>query len=194
MSGVNTTPYDTVVGPGSVWLAPVGTAFPVVDLATPAAAWISLGETDGGLTFTPKRSVKKHYTDQSFAPKKTTVTLRETEVSVALAQITLERLAKILDGQAIVTVAAGAGTAGYRYFTLSAAATLPQYAMLIRVPSPYGDGYTQIELACVSPSGDQKIVFKKDDMSTIPTTWDALEDPANAGRFGTVRAFNAVAL
>lgn len=187
---VNSTPFDTVVGPASIWVAAVSTAFPVVDLATPAAAWVSLGETDGGCTFTPKRTTKKHVTDQSFAPKKTTVLTKEIEVSFTLAQVTLERLAKVLDDQTVVSVAAVPGvSAGYKYISLSSLATIPQYAMLIRVPSPYADGYMQIELPAVSPSGDQKLSYKKDDKTMIPTAWDVLEDPATPGSFGTLRAF-----
>jgi hypothetical protein len=192
MSGVNVSPFDTVVGPGSIWVAPVGTSFPVVDLATPAAAWTSLGETDGGCEFTAKRTVKKHVTDQSFAPKKTTVLTKEIELGFTLAQVTLERLAYVLDGQAVTSVAAVPGvSAGYKSITLSSLATLPQYAMLIRVPSPYQDGYLQFEFPKVSPSGDQKMSYKKDEQTLIPTTWDVLEDPSNAGQFGTLRAFTA---
>ena len=160
----------------------------------PGASWTSLGETDGGLAFTPKRTVKKHTTDQSFAPKKTTVLTKEIEVGFTLAQVTLERLATVLDGQTVSAVAAGSGTAGYKELTLSALATLPQYAMLIRVPSPYADGYLQYMLPAVSPSGDQKMSYKKDDKTMIPTTWDVLEDPDNAGEFGSIQAFTAEAL
>lgn len=194
MSGIGSQPFDTVVGPGSIWVSPVATAYPAVDLAVPAAPWVSLGETDGGLEFTAKRSTKAHFTDQSFAPKKTTVDSKGVELSFTLAQVTLERLATVLDGQTITTVAAAAGTAGYRSLTLSSLATLPQYAMLVRVPSPYADGYLQYQMPCVSPSGDQKLSYKKDAMTLIPTTWDVLEDPATPGTFGTIKAFTTVAV
>lgn len=190
----NTAPFDTVVGPALIYVAAVGTTMPAVDLATPAAPWLSLGETDGGLEFSPKRTTKKHTTDQSFAPKKTTVATKEISVSFTLAQVTLERLATVLDGQAVTVQAAGAGTAGYRSLSLSALATIPQYAMLIRVPSPYADGYMQYELPCVSPTGEQKMSYKKDDMTMIPTEWDVLENQASLGTFGTVRAFTTAAV
>lgn len=189
---VNSLPFDTVVGPGSIWVSPVGTAYPVVDLVTPAAPWVSLGETDGGLEFTAKRSTKPHYTDQSFAAKKTTVDSKGVELSFTLAQVTLERLAVVLDGQTITTVAAGAGTAGYKKLTLSSLATIPQYAMLVRVPSPYADGYLQYQIR-VSPSGDMKMSYSKGEQTLIPTTWDVLEDLAAPGSFGDMVAFTAAA-
>jgi hypothetical protein len=195
MPGINSLPYDIVVGAASIYVAPVGTVFPAVDLATPAAPWVSLGETDGGAQVKHSRTTKKHYTDQSFAPKKTTVLTKGSEVSFKLAQVTLERLAYVLDGQSVTTVAAGAGTAGYKEIVLSALATLPQYAMLIRGPSPYADGYLQWMLPCVAPGdGEVEMGYTKDGMQVLATTWDVLEDPSNAGQFGKARAFTATAL
>ena len=188
----NTTPYDIVVGPGTIYVAPLDTAFPTVD-GTPAAAWTSLGETEGGVQITPGRETKKIMTDQVFAPKKTIIISRALTIKFTLAQMTLEHLTKVLDDVAVTSVPSGTGTAGYKYMDLKADQTLPQYAMLIRVPSPYANGYMQYELPSVQPGGDMESSYVKEDKAMLPTTWEANEDPNRAGYFGKIRAFTAAA-
>ena len=45
----NTAPHEIVAGPGTIYHAPVATAFPDVDVA-PAAAWVKIG-TSGDLNY-----------------------------------------------------------------------------------------------------------------------------------------------
>lgn len=187
-----TTPYDIVVGPGQVWVAALDTAFPAID-ATPAAAWVDLGETEGGIQITPSRETKRITTDQVFAPKKTIVTGRSLTIKFTLAEMTLEHLSKCLDDAAVTAVPNGAGVAGYKYMDLLADATIPQYAMLIRVPSPYADGDQQYELPSVQPGGDMESSYTKDDKAMLPTTWECNEDPNRSGYFGKIKAYTAAA-
>jgi hypothetical protein len=189
-----TDPYDIVVGPGQIWLAPVGTAFPLVD-ATPAAAWTSLGETEGGTQITAGRDTKKITTDQTFAPKKTIIIGRSLTIKSTLAQMTLEHMSKILDDSAVTTVAAGSGTAGYKYMDLKADATIPQYALLMRAPTPYAStGYLQWELPSVQPGGESEQSYVKDEKTMLPVTFETNEDPARSGYFGQIKAYTAAAL
>lgn len=188
----NVTPYDIVVGPGTIYVAALDTAFPAID-ATPSASWTSLGETEGGVQITPSRETKKITTDQVFAPKKTIIIGRGLTIKFTLAQMTLEHLTKVLDDVAVTAVPNGAGVAGYKYMDLKADQTIPQYAMLIRVPSPYADGYMQYELPSVQPGGEMESSYVKDDKAMLPTTWEANEDPNRSGYFGKIRAFTAAA-
>lgn len=182
-----TEPYEVIVGPGQVWIAPVGTTFPTINQA-PATEWISLGRTDGGVTIRHIEETEEITVDQSFLPVKEVVTRRAEEIEFALAEITLERYAKLLGDVTVTTQAAGSGTPGYKSLPIQASQNMARYAMLIRVPSPYMDAYMQYEYAAVSPTGQKEIAYQKGEKSTLSTTWKALEDPSNPGVFGTLRA------
>lgn len=188
-----TEPYEVIVGPGNVWIAPVGTAFPGV-AEDPTGEWTSLGRTEGGVTIRHIEETEEITVDQSFLPVKEVVTRRAEEIEFALAEITLERYAKLLGDVTITTQAAGAGTPGYKSMPLQASQNIARYAMLIRVPSPYMDANMQYEYAAVSPMGEKEIAYQKGEKSTLSTTWKALEDPSNPGVFGTLRAQHQAAL
>jgi hypothetical protein len=186
-----TEPYSIVVGPGSIWVAPVGTAFPAVD-ATPAVDWVSLGNTDGGVRITHVRETAEHGVDQSVLPQKRTLTRAAEEIRFSLAGLTLETYTKALDGATVTPTAAGAGTAGDKAFNIEPGVV--EYAMLIRVPSPYMAGYLQYEYARVARMDNSEVPYTKDGKTLIPTAWSALEDLDNPGQFGTIRAQHEAAL
>ncbi len=185
-------PFEILVGPASIWVAPVGTAFPDVD-AAPAVDWVSLGKTDGGVTVTHMRETAEHMVDQSAMPQKMTLTSRRESIKFKIAEITPETYATVIDDATVTTVPAASGVAGEKSFPLGAN-SLPCMALLLRGPSPVMDAYMQYEYAVVHPTGDVELAFTKDGKTVLPVEFRAMEDPDNAGQFGTCRIQTAAAL
>jgi hypothetical protein len=189
------TPFEIIVGVGSVYLAPVGTAFPDTD-ETPSSSWTHLGSTDDdGVTVTHERSTARHFKGNSALVQKVTLEEAGEKIMFNVQEITVERYAMVLDNAAVTTVAAGSGTPGTKWFPIAPPTSCAaQFAMLIRGPSPIMDAYAQYEYARVSPSGDVEIKYSKSDTSTLACEFDAFEDTNNAGRFGVYRAQAAAAV
>ena len=186
-----TSPYNILVSPATgIWLAPVGEAYPLINVA-PAGNWVSLGRTDGGVKVKNLNKITDHMLDQVLMPVKRTRTAVGVEVTCPLAEITLEVYAKVLNNVTVTTVAAGAGTAGYKYFTLGSTVDVSQFAMLIRGPSPYMDANLQYELKCVSQGAEPELEFTSAKKAILNTVWSALEDPSVAGSMGRVVAEHA---
>lgn len=180
-----TAPFNIVVGPADIYVAPVGEAFPAID-ATPAGNWVSLGKTEGGLRITHVRETQEHTVDQSPMTQKVTLTRAAEEIRFSLAEVTLETYAKVLDNATITTTNAVVGVVGNKAMPLST--DLPQFAMLIRVPSPYMAANMQYEYPRVQRMDNSEVAYTKDGKTVIPTAWRALEDLDNPGQFGVVRA------
>jgi hypothetical protein len=188
-------PFAIVVGAGNVYLAPVGTAFPDTD-ETPAAAWAYLGSTDdNGVSVTQARTMELHFKGNSALPQKATLTEARETIKFALTEITVERYAMVLDNAAVTTVAAGSGTPGTKWFPVKPSSSCaPQFAMLIRGPSPVMDAFAQYEYARVSPTGAIEAVYQKTGGTVLPCEFEAFEDLINVGQFGVYRAQTAVAV
>jgi hypothetical protein len=187
-----TAPFQVRVGPAYIWIAPVGTVPPLVAVA-PAAAWIDLGRTEGGLTLRHVKETTEIMIDQALLPLKDVPTKKGLEIEFSLAEITTARDAKIMEGASVTVVAAGAGVSGTDTFPLLGGDENASWAMLIRVPSGNLNGLSQYELANVARTGNAELPFKKDEKTVIPTSWKALEDPSTPGRFGVFREYTAVA-
>jgi len=185
---------DILIGAGSAWIAPVGEAYPAIN-AVPAGNWVSLGRTDGGTTVKHINTLVHHKVDQALMPVKSTRTDIGVEVQLPLAEITLERYAKVINNTTVTDVPASAGVAGYRYFTITATSVVATHAILVRVPSPYlVDTYMQYELKCCVQSGEPDPTFNAASKAILATTWTALEDPANPGTIGRMLAQDAAPL
>jgi len=159
--------------------------------AAPAGNWISLGRTDGGVKVQHTQDVKELYVDQALMAVKTIRTRAGLEVSFSLAEITLERYAKVLNDATVTDIAPGGGNAGHRSFPLSFTGTLKRFAMLVRGDSPYMDANMQYELAAVVQAGNPEITFTKENMAVLAVRFMAQEDTNNPGRFGVLRAQDA---
>lgn len=184
-------PFAIVVGVGDIYLAPVGEAFPAID-AAPGGNWAHMGSTDDdGVTVTHQRSLTLHTKGNSFLPQKATIESAGEEITCNLCELSVERYAKLLNDAAVTTVAAGAGTAGYKRFDIAPA--IAQFALLVRGPSPVMNGYAQYEYPRVTPTGDVEVKYAKE-KSLLPCTFMAWEDLSNPGRFGQFRAQTAVAV
>ncbi len=193
----NNQPYEILTGVGTLYKAPVGTAFPGLS-AVPAAPWVSLGETDGGVKITPEQTTKTFSSDQRTGPYKAIRTEEALAVETNLRNATMENIA-ILLGNSVTDAPAGVGTIGTREVALHRGAAVTEYALLFRHEhgSPYGDYPAQYELPRGFFDGPTGQEYKKDDAVLLPLKFVALEDYNAAqeeDRFGRLVAEDAVAL
>jgi hypothetical protein len=102
-------PGAIALGPGSLYIAVLGTPEPV-DLVTPwasvSANWIPLGYTDEGSTFKYSVDSEDVKVAEELDPLAVALTSRELSLAFALAEITASNLKRALNGGTIVS---GAG-------------------------------------------------------------------------------------
>lgn len=197
------TPFEIVAGPFTLWLAPVGTAFPLIG-AAPAGTWIKVGTggdknySDDGVTVMHSQNIEQVRPAGTLGAVKAFRTEEDLMVSLTLWDITLEQYATALNGNTVSTTAAGAGTAGFKKIGLSRGQEVTTYALLARGISPYGDGYTaQYEVPRCYQSGNAEPVYVKGVPAGLELEFTALEDATAASaaeRFGRFVTQHAVAI
>lgn len=197
------TPYEILAGPYTLWLAPVGTIFPILT-AAPAVAWVKVG-TNGDANYDEDGVTVSHVTKQENArpagrtgPVKAWTTEEDLMVALKLWDVSLEQYATALNKAAITTVAAGVGVPGTKKIGLSQGAEITLYALLVRGLSPYGDNFVaQYEVPRCYQSGNAKPVYKKGKPATLDLEFTALEDLGAAAaveRFGRLISQHQAAL
>jgi hypothetical protein len=185
---MSTEPFEIIAGPAKVYLAPTGSVFPDVDETPDPDDWTDLGDTKGGVSVSHDESIKLLRVDQSTGPVKAIRDEESLIVAFALADLTLENYALILNN---VVVSIGGPAPADRNIPLRQGFDVAEFAMLIRGPSPYMDGDSQFEIPVVVQTGKPKVVFVKDDEAVLDTEWNALEDPNSQSddeKFGILRA------
>lgn len=197
-------PYEIIAAPFTLWWAPTGTAFPLID-AAPAVAWIKVGtsgdrsESEEGVTVAHGQEFNQVRTAGATGPVKAFRTEESLVVSLTLLDITLEQYRLSLNGNAVATTAAGVGTAGFRALNLYKGVDVAAMALLVRGEvSGYGDGWrSQYEIPVCFQSGSPEPVFTKGEPAGLALEFTALEDPAAAtadARFGRMIMQHAAAL
>tara|TARA_R110002124_G_scaffold256146_2_gene421796 strand:+ start:2959 stop:3558 length:600 start_codon:yes stop_codon:yes gene_type:complete len=186
-------PYEIIGAPFTLWLAPVGEAFPLID-AAPAGNWIKVGTngdrnySDDGVTVAHSQSLEKARPVGSTGPVKAWRTEEDLMIRLSLWDMTLEQYAKALNDVEITTTAAGSGTAGFKAMGLSQGQEVTTYALLVRGISAYGGGYAaQYEVPRCYQSGNPEPVLTKGKPAALDLEFTALEDldtSSDAERFG----------
>jgi hypothetical protein len=111
-----------LVDPGFLWVAPLGTAAPTNTVTaskfsdTIAAAWLPLGATTEGSTFSYSTSVEAINVAEFFDPIKYVTTERSGNIAFNLADFTLSNYRRALNGG--VAALAPTGTSGSELSTL----------------------------------------------------------------------------
>ena len=166
---MGTTPYEIIVAPFEVYVAPTGEAFPDVDEA-PAGNWVKLG-TNGkenmdpaGLTIQHNQQIDFHRAYGANAPVKATRSQEDLMVSFTLWDLKAAEYARILNDNTVTATAAGAGTPGYDTVNLYRGIEVSAKAWLIRGEdaSPAGDGWAvQYEIPKGIVSSSPSVQFAK---------------------------------
>ncbi len=187
--------YQILVGVGRLYVAPLSTAFPAVNV-TPGASWTDLGETKGGVTITVDQTVAEFSTDQRTGPIKAIRTEESLLVETKMAQATLENMAQVM-GTTVTDTPPGAGTIGTRKVGMTRGVNVAEYAFLFRGDSPYGDFPAQYEVPRGYFGGAQAFEHSKENSTDIPCEFHALCDLTAANefeQFGRLVAQDAAAL
>jgi len=187
--------YELLSGAGTLYIAPIGEAFPDVD-AVPAGNWEALGATKDGVTVTYDEDIAEITVDQETGVVKAIRTSESLKIEANLAQGTLENLGYVL-GQTPSTTAPGAAQIGTVEIPSYKGAVVQEYAFLFRADSPYGAAYpAQYELPRGYFGGTVGLEYKKDDTVVVPCAFMALVDltaATDADKFGKLIAQNAAA-
>ena len=200
----NSTPYEVIAAPFTVWIADVGTAFPDVDTA-PGAGWTKLG-TSGPLNYDDQTGVVVEHM-QSTTPwralgdagsRKIFRTEEDFKIRLKLVDCSLEHYQEALNQNGSTTVVAASGTPGTKTIGLSRGFDVATMALLVRGDvSPYmANGVMQYEVEIAAQIGSPTVVFKKGEPAGLELEWMAMVDPTQvaAQYFGRLVAQTAAAL
>lgn len=195
-------PFEIIGNPAQIYIAQIGTAFPLVS-AVPAAAWVLLGKlgnrnTSGdGVKVMHSQKIEFIRPDGATGPVKAFRSEEDLALEITLWDLTVEAYTYALNGVVASVVNAATGIPGSKSLALGRGSDVQQFAALCRGPSPYADGMNlQFEVPVVVQAGNASPVFKKATPAGLLLHWQAMEDPNQSGlnRFGTLRAQTAAAL
>lgn len=198
----NSAPYEIIAGSGVLWIAAYGTAFPDVD-ETPSGSWAKVG-TDGdlnisedGVTISHGKQYAKYRASGDTGVRKNFLTEQDLTVSLMINDLSLEQYKHALNGNAITTVAASSGVPGTKKIGLTSTPIPTTYALMLRIPSPYGDNMTaQWEWPRAQEVGNPQPKMVKGVPAGLALEFSILVDPSastEAERFGRFVAQTAAA-
>lgn len=101
------TPGAVKVGPGLLYVAPIGTAEPTTGSAALPSAWIALGFTETGHTFTVNTTYADIMVAESLDPIRTTAVSRVTSLALQMAEINAQNWDIALNGGTIGSPSVG---------------------------------------------------------------------------------------
>lgn len=175
-------PFEIVGQPLQLWLAPVGTAFPLVNVA-PAVAWVLVGtsgtrsQDESGVSVMHNQTINKVRPGGAVGPVKAFRSEEDLMFSLTLFDVSLEQVRIALNANTVTTVAQGAGTAGFKRMGLSRGTNVTEYALLARGVSPYADGMNaQYQVPRCYMSNSPSVVYRKAVPAGVALEFTALED------------------
>ena len=177
------TPYEVVAGPLTVYVAPVGTAFPAVN-AAPGGSWFELG-TNGTKNYDEKGVTVSH--QQTLNPwraaggtgvRKVFRSAEDLLIEFELVDLTVEQYAKILNDATVTTTA---GPPATKSFNLQQGLTVKSFALLARgSSSAYGDTLpAQYQVPACYQAGNPQPIYAKGAPAVLALSFGALEDVTN---------------
>ena len=173
-------PFEIVAAPLTVWVAPVGTAFPATN-AAPAVAWILLGTSgnknygEGGVTVTHDSTEATFTPAGGTAPRKAWRTNEALTISFDLVDLTPEQYAKVL-GDAVVTTTVGPPAT--KDIPLLQGLTVKTLALVARGTSPVNDALpSQYQVPMCYQAANPSLVYSKGAPAMLACSFVALEDP-----------------
>lgn len=105
------TPAAVKVGPGLIYVAPIGTAEPTSGSGTLPSAWTPIGYTESGSTFTTETTVDEINVAEELNPIRYAATKRVTKFEFQMAEINATNYSIALNGGTI-----GSPTSGFVTF------------------------------------------------------------------------------
>ena len=127
---------NILVGPGELYLAPVGTTPPDEDDDILVwTGWTNMGYSDGGIELEYTPEIADHFVDQETGPVKSTLTSEQFLVRAPLAEVTLGNLNKAISASTFSTVPAASGVTGKDILTVGTGPR-PEWALGFEADSP----------------------------------------------------------
>lgn len=172
-------PFELIVAPYTVYLAPVGTAFPLVN-AAPAGTWFKLG-TSGPKSYDAKGVTVSHpQTIQKFTPAGGTAARKAWRsdeqflIDFELADLTPEQYAKVLNDATVNTTV---GPPNTKDFNLLQGPTVSTFALIARGVSSVNDTLpSQYQVPIVIQAASPAPIGSKAAPSLLACQFEALED------------------
>jgi hypothetical protein len=197
-------PFEIVAAPFTGYWAPVGEAFPLIDVA-PAGNWVKIGTSGDrnysgeGVTVALGQTLEPVRPLGSTGPRKMLRIEESMMVRFTLWDSLLEQWRLALNQNAVATTAAGSGTAGFKKLGLYRGLDVEQIALLVRGDvSPYGATWkSQYQVPVCVQSGSPEPVYAKGAPAGLALEFTVLEDPSAATvdeRFGNLIVQHATAL
>ncbi len=190
----NDAPFEIIAAPATIWVAPVGTAFPVIDVV-PNSDWTKLGKagdkniSEDGVTISHPQSVEVLRALGSMGPRKIFRTEEDLMVSFTLLDLTLEMYRRMLNDNPITEIPASAGVAGSKKLSMMRGRSVSQFALLAEGPSPYGENWNlRFKVPIMVNIGEPEIVFQKGEPAGLLFDLQAIEHETDG--FGEIEAQN----
>jgi hypothetical protein len=196
MPVITTQPQELLSGYLTLWIAPIGTAVPVLDTA-PSGSWVLVG-TNGandydstGLTVTHNQTLATFTPVGTTAPVAVWRTDEQLEVAVTLADSSAPQYAVALNDSAVTTVAATTGAPGESDVSLLQGTQVGIFALLCRGSSALNQTMNaQYAIPAVYQSANPAPVYKKGAPAELALTFATILDP-NGGGFGKLQQQSA---
>jgi hypothetical protein len=196
--------FEIIGAPLTVFLAPIGTAFPTIG-AAPAVAWNRLGTNgdrnydNSGVQVQHAKTYQKVRTAGASGPVKIFLTEEDLMFRLTLLDMTLEQYVYALNNNGITTVAPASGQPGHRSVGLSEdVGRTSEFALLARGLSPYNPQlFMQFEIPRCVQTGAPSPTFNKGVPAGLQLQFDVIENAAAANaqqRFGVLRAAHLPAI
>lgn len=174
-------PEELVAVPLTIYLGPVGTAFPDIDEA-PGVAWKKLGTEgtanydDSGVDVDLSETVNDFIPAGRTMPTKRFRTGEKCSIKLNLVDLLPVQWAKVTNDATVTDVVAGVGIAGYSKFSLYRGTDVNSYAVIGRGASAFDNDLTLqlvISKAFVSVNGTAK--FNKGVPTMLPVEIEAIK-------------------
>lgn len=157
------TSTNLIQGPATVYVAPFGTADPATIATVPAAAWVDVGGTKGGLELNVSSEFATLTVDQIVDIIESRRTGREVTVKTTMAEATLQNIAN--------AIANAAPVANVLELDDGFAAFKPAYSAILIDGIAPGGFKRRIIVRKTLPTDAVGIGYKKDDQTVVPVTW-----------------------
>lgn len=197
----NIAPFNIIMTVGEIWVAPVGTAFPLVSAATPGGAWALLGTSgnldydEDGIHIIGEQTISEFVGAGSTVARKVSRTVEAIRVTAKLADMAVESLRRALNSNPITTVASSSGIPGSKAVPLYQGPDVNTVALLVRGQSPYsGDAssFLHVELPNAYNGAGFDIANQKGVAEGYTLDFKGLLDPNNptgTNRYGRIIAY-----
>lgn len=188
-------PHHIIAAPYTIYLAPAGTAFPLItdDERDFDAKWFKLGAAgakdydEAGVTVSHEQALEYFRGADSTVPRKAFRTEEDLLISVTLADMSPEMYAKVINDAAVTTIAADVSRTGEQSFSLYRGTQAATFALLARGMSAVDNGLVaQYEVETVIEDGNPAPVYTKGTPALLECQFRAI-DASGEGAFGTFR-------